>query len=124
MKRLLLGIIILAIGIYLYQMYYNYKPVEVEGKLTVIQASNIDIHSASLTPQPEFAFIQGSIKNTSENPLSDILIIYTVGYDSLLAYVNFLPPGVTTQFKTDRCRVQGKNIQFSLAKVKYHKERD
>ena len=86
MKKFLLIIVILGAGYFIFNSFYNYNPIKIKGNIIVNQTSNWDINSAS-------------VKNTGEKALANILIIYTVGYDSLSAFTNFLDAGNSTLLK-------------------------
>lgn len=119
MKKLLLLVIILGVGSLVYNKFYNYNPVEIKDNIVVNQQTALDINSASVTPPPRFASIEGKIKNTGKKALSNIIIFYTVGYDTLSAFINLLEPGNTVGFKTNSCGIRVTNPKYSLTEVKF-----
>ena len=119
MKKILLIIIILGAGYFIYNKFYNYNPVEIKDNIVVSQQSSMEISSASVTPPTKFASIEGEIKNRGEKYLTNIIIIYTIGYDTLSAFINFLNAGNSIGFKTNNCRVRQTNPDYSLEKIKF-----
>lgn len=119
MKKLLFTAIILGTGYFLYHKFYIYNPIEIKDTIVVSQQSSLDINSASITPSPRFTSIEGKIKNTGEKALTNILIIYNVGYDTLSAFINYLDTGNSIGFKTNSCRVRQHNPNYSLEKIKF-----
>ena len=122
MKKLLLIIIILVGGYFIYLKFFKSNPYEIEERIIVTQASGLDIN-AGPSPPPKYAFIEGEMKNISDKNLSHILIIYSIGYaDSLTASINFLEPGESADFKTNSSQIQTVNSKYSLVNVSYAEE--
>ena len=119
MKKLLLLVIILGAGYLVYNKFYNYNPVEIKDNIVLSQQTALDINSASVTPAPRFAFIEGEIRNRGEKDLTNVLIIYTIGYDTLSAYINLLESGNSRSFETNRCMVRVKSPKYYLVEIKY-----
>jgi hypothetical protein len=118
MKKLFILVFVIAAGYIFYSYFYNEEVVEIEENIVVTQASGMDIN-ASPSPPPKYASIEGVIKNIGSKNLTDIVIIYTVGYDTLKGIVGFLKPGETAEFKTSSCRVRGANPDYSLEEITY-----
>jgi len=121
MKKFFILLIAIAAGYLLYSYFQNKDNVEIKDNIVVTQPSGMDIH-AGPAPPPKSAFIKGTIKNTGEKSLSNILLKYTCGYDTLSAQIGFLSPGQSAEFKTNICRVRNSNPQYSLKEIKYDEE--
>lgn len=119
MKKIIIILIILAVGYFIYKNYYTYSPIEIKDWLIVTHHSSLDINSASVTPPPSFGHIEGTLENKGEKALTSILIIYSVGLDTLYAGVGFLLPGSMADFKTSSTRVRSASSDYSLIEVKY-----
>ena len=122
MKKFLLIIIILGAGYFIYNKFYNFNPVEIKDNIVVSQVSSYDINSAGVTSPPKFASIEGKIKNTVEKTLTNIIIIYTVGLDTLSAFINFLDAGNTIGFITNNCRIRITSPKYSLDEIKFEEK--
>jgi hypothetical protein len=120
MKKLLVLIVILAGAYFVYHYFYNKSFLEVKETVIVSQASGLDIH-AGPTPPLKYAYIEGTIKNNGDKSLSDVLIIYTIGYDTVSAMVGYLMPGGSAVFNTNSIRVRSANPQYTLKDIKYDK---
>ena len=116
MKKILLIIIILGAGYFIYNKFYNYNPVEIKDNIVVSQVSSYDINSAGVTSPPKFASIEGKIKNTGEKTLTNIIM------DTLSAFINFLDAGNTIGFKTNNCRIRITSPKYSLDEIKFEEK--
>ena len=116
--------LLLAIGYFAYKSFYNDKPFEIKDKLIVNQSSSLDINSASPTPPLRYAYIQGTIESKSKVVLSNISVIYSIGYDTIYAGINLIMPGESAQFKTNRCRVRSANSNYELINIKFEEAGD
>lgn len=119
MKKIFIIVLLLVIGYFIYDHFYNVSPFEIRDKLTVSQLSGLDINTASPTPPPKYASIEGFVKNKSKKVLSNISIIYLIGYDTIVAGINFIIPGDSAQFKTTSCRVRSANSKYDLIDIKF-----
>ena len=119
MKKIIILLVILAAGYFIYTKFFNYNPLEISDNLIVAQASSFDINSATPTPPTKFGYIEGIMENKSEKAVEDILIFYSVGWDTISASIGFISPGGTVQFKTNSCRVRSASSKYSLLEVKY-----
>jgi hypothetical protein len=121
MKKFFILVAAVTAGYLLYNNFYNKKAVEIKENIIVSQASGMDIN-AGPSPPPKYAHIKGVVKNVGDRNLSNIIIKYSVGYDTLSVMVGFLIPGESAEFKTNNCRVRNQNPQFSLEEIKYDEE--
>ena len=111
--------LLLAIGYFAYKSFYKDKPFKIQDILIVNQSSGLDINSASLTPPPKYAYVEGIIESKSKVVLSNISVIYTIGYDTIYAGINSIMPGESAQFKTNSCRVRSANSKYDLIDIKF-----
>ena len=112
-------LVVIAVGYFIYIKFFNYHPLEISDKLIVAQASNLDINSATPIPPSKFGYIEGNIENKSEKALSDILIFYSIGWDTIYANIGFISPGASVKFKTNSCKVRSASSNYSLLDMKY-----
>ncbi len=118
MNKFLILLALIAAVYFIYSNYYNQKPYEIKENIVVTQSSGMDINSGP-SPPPKYAHIEGTIKNVSDKNLINIIITYTVGYDTINAVVNFLPANQSSSFKTTSCGVRNANPQYSFEDVKF-----
>jgi len=118
MKKLFILAIAITACYLLYNFFYNKKVVEIKENIIVSQASGLDIN-AGPSPPPKYAHIEGVVKNIGDKNLENIVIIYSVGYDTLSAMVGFLIPGESAQFSTNSSKVRTANPQYTLEEIKY-----
>ena len=124
MKKIFFIVLLLAIGYFAYKSFYKDKPFKIQDILIVNQSSSLDINSASPTPPLRYAYIQGTIESKSKVVLSNISVIYTIGYDTIYAGINSIMPGESAQFKTNRCRVRSANSNYELINIKFEEAGD
>lgn len=121
MKKFFILVAAVTAGYLLYDNFYNKKAVEIKENIIVSQASGMDIN-AGPSPPPKYAHIKGVVKNVGDRNLSNILIKYSVGYDTLSAIIGFLNSGDSMEFKTNNCKVRNPNPQYKLEEIKYDEE--
>ena len=121
MKKFFILVAAVTAGYLLYDNFYNKKAVEIKENIIVSQASGMDIN-AGPSPPPKYAHIKGVVKNVGDRNLSNILIKYSVGYDTLSAIIGFLNSGDSMEFKTNNCQVRNPNPQYKLEEIKYDDE--
>ena len=121
MKKFFILIAILAVAYLLYDNFYNKEAVEIKENIIVTQASGMDIN-AGPSPPLKYALIKGVVKNIGDKNLRNILIKYSVGYDTLSAIIGFLNSGDSMEFKTNNCQVRNPNPQYKLEEIKYDEE--
>jgi hypothetical protein len=121
MKKFFILVAAVTAGYLLYDNFYNKKAVEIKENIIVSQASGMDIN-AGPSPPPKYAHIKGVVKNVGDRNLSNILIKYSVGYDTLSAIIGFLNSGDSMEFKTNNCQVRNPNPQYKLEEIKYDEE--
>ena len=119
MKKIIILIVLLAAGYFIYTKFFNYNPLEISDNLIVAQTSGFDINSAAPTPPLKFGYIEGLIENKSEKVLSNILIFYAIGWDTISTSIGVISPGAIVKFKTNRCRVKSASPNYSLLEIKY-----
>ena len=119
MKKIFVIVFLLVMGYFIYNNFNNANPFTITDELVVSQSSGLDINSASPTPPPKYASIEGFVKNKTKKSFSNISISYTIGYDTILAVINFIAPGESTQFKTNSCRVRSANYKYDLIDIKF-----
>lgn len=118
MKKLFLFVLVVILGYLSYYYFFSKNVFEISEKLVVSQASGLDIN-AGPSPPIKYAYIKGNIKNVGDKNLSDIFIVYTIGYDTISATIDFLKAGETSEFRTNNCRVRSANPVYSREEVKY-----
>jgi hypothetical protein len=121
MKKFFILVAAVTTGCLLYNNFYNKEAVEVKENIIVTQASGMDIN-AGPSPPLKYALIKGVVKNIGDKNLRNILIKYSVGYDTLSAIIGFLNSGDSMEFKTNNCQVRNLNPQYKLEEIKYDDE--
>jgi hypothetical protein len=118
MKKFFLFVLVIILG-YLFYYYFSGKNVvEISDSIVITQASGLDIN-AGPSPPIKYAYVKGIIKNVGDKDLANIIINYTVGYDTISATIAFLKVGGASEFKTNNCRIRSANPAYSLEGVKY-----
>lgn len=121
MKKFFILIIAIAAGYLLYNSFFKEEVVEIKDNIIVTQASGMDIN-AGPSPPPKYAYIQGVIKNIGDKNLSNILIKYSVGYDTLSVVIGYLIAGESAEFRTTSTRVRTGTPQYSIKEIIYNEE--
>ena len=82
MKKVALLLLVLAALYGAYEYLGKGSPFEVRDSIVVSQASGLDVHAGNTAPLTS-AVIKGVIKNTTKKNFANLMIVYTIGYDSL-----------------------------------------
>jgi hypothetical protein len=121
MKKFFILILAVVAGYVVYNYFYKKEVVEIRDNIIITQASGLDIN-AGPSPPPKYAHREGIAKNIGEKILRNILIKYSVGYDTLTATIGFLIKGESSEFNTGSVMVKGNNPQFTQEEIIFEED--
>ncbi len=117
MKKLSLFLFLLAAAYIVYTVTGQKSPFDVRDRIIVSQASGFT-NNAGNTPPLTYAHVEGVITNTAGENAAGILLVYTIGYDTVSANVGFLTAGDSSVFRTNTCRVGSRIPRYALQEVR------
>lgn len=114
MKKLFVFILLAAAGYLVYQYVIKEKEVlEIRADKSISTQHSMDIDAPALSPS-RFGTIQGSVKNVSDNPVTNIVLKYKLNAQPVEAKIDRLEPGETKNFSTQSVRLTHQEVTFFL----------
>ena len=116
MKGLLYFLFFIAVGAGLYFYFHKAENFKVTDRVTVSQASGMDIN-AGITAPPKYAVIRGTIKNISDKNFTDIEVVYQTGRDTLRVNIGSLMKGQSAEFETNKVMVRSGHPDYEIIDI-------
>jgi len=121
MKKFLIFIILVAAGYFAYDNFIKEKlPYEIKDSYNK-QREGVDIENPAIQPR-DFASYQGTIKNLSEKPLTNIVINYLIDAKPVSVKIDRLEPGEEKDFKTNSIMLLHMDAAHHLTEVTFDKQ--
>ncbi len=121
MKAFLL--ILLVVGSYYIAVkLFTKHDLEIEENLVISQSQNIDMNLLYISPVSKQAYIEGVVRNISDQSLKNISIVYLIGQDTAAAKIFYLLPGQSQKFRTNNCPIVSTSPGYALLNKIYEKE--
>jgi hypothetical protein len=114
MKKLFIIILIGAAGYLSYEYLLKEKQVlDIKANKLISTSYSMDIEAPALSPANSGS-IQGTVKNTSDKAVSNILLKYKLDGKPVEAAIYYLEPGEEKSFSTQTITVRGAGVPFYL----------
>ena len=119
MKKLLIFILLVAGGYFAYKYLIEQKTVlEIKADKSISTQHSMDVDAPALSPS-RFGSVQGTVKNVSDNPVSNIVLMYKLNAQPVEARIDQLEPGETRNFSTQSVRLTHQEVTFFLEEMSY-----
>jgi hypothetical protein len=118
-KKLIIFILLVAGGYFAYEYLIKEKTVleiNAEKNITTQHSTNVD--APALAPT-RYAKIDGTVKNVSDNTLTNIVLKYKLNAKPVEARIDQLEPGETKDFSTQSIMLIHHEVTFSLEEMSY-----
>lgn len=118
MKKFLIFVLLVVAGYFVYDSFLKEKEVvEIKASYSKVrEAVNID---APAIQARDFSHYEGTIKNISEETLTNIVITYLIDAKSSTANVDKLEPGEEKSFSTNPVMLRNMDPAHYLKSVEY-----
>jgi hypothetical protein len=118
--KILIGIISAVLGCCIIIFWYNKQSdlVEVNDKLVMKMAAGVELDSYSIFPPPKFANVQGEVVNKSNEPISNVNLIYSIGHDTLNIIIGYISAGDKVSFASNEIKVNSSSPGYSLLEIR------
>ena len=119
MKKIVSLILLVAAGYLVYHFVINKKDVlEINANKVVKTSHSFDKDAPAMIPEKE-ACIEGTIKNNSENVITNIILNYKLNAQPVDAKIDVLQPGETKEFITPTIKLRHSEVTFFLDNMSY-----
>jgi len=118
-KKLLVFILLVAGGYLAYKYLIEEKTVlEIKADKSISTEHSMDIDAPALAPS-RFGSVQGTVKNVSDQSVSNIVLKYKLNAQPVEARIDRLEPGETKNFSTQSVRLSHVEVTFFLEEMSY-----
>ena len=119
MKKLLIFILLVAGGYFAYKYLIEEKTVlEIKADKSISTQHSMDVDAPALSPS-RFGSVQGTVKNLSDNTVTNIVLKYKLNAQPVEARVDQLEPGEVRNFSTQSVRLTHQEVTFFLEEMSY-----
>ena len=119
MKKIISLILLVAVGYLVYHFVINKKDVlEINANKVVKTSHSFDTDAPAMIPEKE-ACIEGTVKNNSENVITNIVLNYKLNAQPVDARIDVLQPGETKEFATPNVKLRQSEVTFFLDNMSY-----
>jgi hypothetical protein len=119
LKKLFVFILLVGAGFLVYKFVLEKKEVlEINADKSISTQHSMDIDSPALSPS-RFGSVQGTVKNVSDNAVSNIVLKYKLNAQPVEARIDRLEPGETKNFSTQSVRLTHQEVTFFLENMSY-----
>jgi len=121
MKKFLVFVLLVVGGYFVYDNFIKEKiPYELNDSFSKHRES-ADLDNPSIQPRT-FACYEGTIKNISDQALTNIVINYIIDAQPVSAKIDKLEPGEVKNYKTGSTMLMHMDAAYHLDKVTYSRE--
>ena len=118
-KKLIIFILLVAGGYFAYEYLIKEKTVlEINANKSISTQHSMDVDAPALSPS-RFGTVQGTVKNISDNPVTNIVLNYKLNAQPVEARIDRLEPGETRNFSTQSVRIIHQEVTFFLENMSY-----
>ena len=119
MKKLLIFILIAAAGYFAYEYLIKEKPVlEIKADKSISTSYSMDVDAPALAPS-RYGSVQGTVKNVSDEVVTNIILKYKLNTEPLEARIGRLEPGEVKNFSTQSVLLRHAEVTFFLEEMSY-----
>ena len=119
MKKLLIFILLVAAGYFVYNYVIKEKAVlEIKADKSISTQHSMDVDAPALAPS-RYGSVQGTVKNVSDYVVTNILLKYKLNGNPVEARIDQLEPGETKNFSTTSVRLSHQEVTFFLEEMTY-----
>jgi hypothetical protein len=119
MKKLLIFVLLVAAGYFVYEYVIKEKPVlEIKADKSISTQHSMDVDAPALAPS-RYGSVQGTVKNVSDNVVTNIVLKYKLNTEPLEARIDRLDPGETKNFSTQSVMLHHSEVTFFLDRMSY-----
>ena len=119
MKKLIIFILLIAGGYFAYEYLLKEKTVleiNADKNITTQYATSVD--APAMTPS-RYAKIEGTVKNVSDNTVTNIVLSYKLDAKPVQARIDQLEPGEIRNFSTQSIMLVHHEVTFFLEDMSY-----
>lgn len=121
MKKFIILVLLAVGGYFVYDSFIKEQlPYEINDSYNK-QRESVDIENPSIQPR-DFASYEGTIKNISEKPLTNISINYLIDAQPASAKIDKLEPGEEMKFKTSTVMLRHMDAEHHLKDVTFDEQ--
>lgn len=119
MKKLLIFILLVAGGYFAYEYLLKEKPVlEINADKNITTQHSTSVDTPAMAPS-RYAKIEGTVKNVSDNTVTNIVLSYKLNAKPVQARIDQLEPGETKNFSTQNIMLVHHEVTFFLEDMSY-----
>jgi hypothetical protein len=109
-----------VLGCCIFVFWYIEKnpSIEVNDRIITKVASGMDLDSYSIFPPAKFANIQGEVLNISDEPLSNVYLVYSIGQDTLNIFIPYINAGDRVSFTSEEIKVNSSSPSYSFLEMR------
>jgi hypothetical protein len=119
MKKLLVLILIVAGGYFVYENLIKEEPVlEIKAYKSTSASYSMDENAPALA-SANYGSVQGTVKNISDKVVTNIVLKYKLNAEPVEARIDRLEPGEVKNFSTQSVRLRHAEVTFFLEEKSY-----
>jgi hypothetical protein len=119
MKKLLIFVLLVAAGYFVYEYVIKEKPVlEIKADKSISTQYSDNIEAPALAPSKS-GLVQGTVTNVSNKVVTNIVLKYKLNAEPVEARIDQLEPGETKNFSTQSIMLRHSEVTFFLDKMSY-----
>ncbi|HZW38578.1 MAG TPA: hypothetical protein VFF33_04685 [Ignavibacteriaceae bacterium] len=116
--KTLLFFIFIAFTTYIYFNFVKENNIEVKDHLVYTSSTSFSSDDFSYSSEKS-AYIEGRLNNISKKYLTNIILTYVIGIDTVSTYIPRLSPDESINFRTNSFIVRDLNYKYDLDDIKY-----
>lgn len=121
MKKFLIFVVLVIAGYFVYDNFVKEREILViDGNLVKMKES-VDIDAPAIQPRA-WGYVEGKVKNVSENDVENIEIVYKINGKESIAKLSKLAAGEESIFRTERVMLNSYEASHFLEKVTFDKK--
>jgi hypothetical protein len=119
MKKILVFVLLVAAGYFAYNYLIKENTVlEINADKSISTQHSMDVDAPALAPS-RYASVQGTVRNISDEVVTNILLQYKLNAEPVEARIDQLEPGETKNFSTQSVRLTHVEVTFFLEEMSY-----
>ncbi|MGE5435661.1 MAG: hypothetical protein ACM3O3_00410 [Syntrophothermus sp.] len=119
--KTLLFLIFIAFTTYIYLNFVKENNIEVKDHLVYTSSTNFSSDDFSYSSEKS-AYIEGHLNNISKKYLTNIILTYVIGIDTISTYIPRMYPDEIVNFRTNSFIIRDLSYKYDLDDIKYNFE--